>query len=198
VKTMARRRFLRWTAVIGASVIVLSGIAYTLANPFTPRDISGRRASTSPSTTPTATPDRETATPERPNPLGATLAFFGDTIEIIVTVFAVDHNSAPDKATPFSRGHWVSADIETCVQKSDMPFTADWYAWSVVDANSGDYDAGNVKFSAFRAPQFPHGETVAVGDCVRGWVSFPVIDGVDITKVKFQPNTRVSAEWSAA
>ena len=146
----------------------------------------------------TTTPDRETVNPESSEPLGTTLTFFvGDTGEVDFTVFAVDHNSAPDKATPFSRGHWVSADIETCVRKSDVTVTTDWYAWSVVDANSGDYDAGNVKYSAFRAPQYPHREAVAVGDCVRGWVSFPVIDGVDITKVKFQPNPSVSAEWSA-
>jgi hypothetical protein len=113
-------------------------------------------------------------------------------------VFAVDHNSAPDKATPLSRGHWVSADVETCVHKSDVTVTTNWYVWSVVDANDGDWDAGNVAYSAFRAPQYPHRLTIAVGDCIRGWVSFPVADGVDITKVKVQPNPSVSAEWSAS
>ena len=151
-------------------------------------------------------PSAETTTsagPSAPQPLGATRTFTGvtSTLEVDVTVFAVNQNIALRLSTPASGGHWVGADIETCLIKKSLysrTLTVGWSDWSVSDAQNGQYISSDKPYSGFPTPQYPFSnEPIVEGECVRGWVLFPVAKGTTITKVKYKPSFDDPAFWSA-
>jgi hypothetical protein len=113
---------------------------------------------------------RTASNPLTPQPLGDTLTIAGpgpQALEADVTVFAVNQNVAPDARTPPSGGHWVGADIQTCLKKSspDYAFKVSWSDWSVSDANNGQYRASGETYSEIPTPQYPvSSEPVAVGE----------------------------------
>jgi hypothetical protein len=135
-----------------------------------------------------------------PNPLGKEFTLTGTGLELTVTVFAVDQNSASDAPKPVSGGHWVGADVQLCVKRAPAgnPFYASWSSWAGSDAMFGNYPASSLTYSQFPTPTYPVSDPVATGDCVRGWVLFPVGDGVTVTTVKYTPNSSSApAAWSA-
>jgi hypothetical protein len=114
----------------------------------------------------------------------------------------VNQDSAPDAPKPVSGGHWVGADVRVCVKQppADSPVNATWSTWSVSDAQFGNYNSSNLTYNQFPTPEYPDGDgnPVAIGDCVRGWVLFPVGDGVSITTVKYTPSSASTpVMWSA-
>ncbi|WP_280333108.1 hypothetical protein [Nocardia wallacei] len=115
-----------------------------------------------------------------------------------IVVHSVTQEAAPNAPRPVSGGHWAAIDVQTCVDKSNVPFTVGWDTWTLADANYGNYPASNLTYNQFPKPLYPFGsQTVAVGDCVRGSILFPIPDGVTITRVKYNPNPKLSATWSA-
>ena len=130
-------------------------------------------------------------------PLGATITLSDPVrgLEAGVTVFAVDQNIAPDAPTRPSGGHWVGADIQTCLMKADTKFTVSLREWSAGDAHNGQYKANSLGYRDFPGRQYPDIGPVAVGECVRGWILFQVTGGVDITTVNYAPNFKTSAIW---
>ena len=154
-------------------------------------------------------PSAETTTtsagPSAPQPLGATRTFTGvgsaSALEVDVTVFAVNQNIALRLPTPASGGHWVGADIETCLKKQSLysrTLTVGWSDWSVSDAQNGQYISSDKPYSGFPTPQYPFSdEPIVEGECVRGWVLFPVAKRTIITKVKYKPSFDDPAFWSA-
>jgi hypothetical protein len=161
-------------------------------------------ATTTETVTVTATPTSNQASGHQgPNPLGKEVTFTGTGLEEAVTVFAVNQDSASDAPKPETGGHhWVGADVQLCLKQApaDGPVKADWNRWSVSDAQFGNYDSSRLTYNQFPTPEYPDGDApVAIGDCVRGWVLFPVGDGVAITTVKYTPNSDSTPEiWSAA
>jgi hypothetical protein len=160
-------------------------------------------ATTTETVTVTATPTPNHASGHQggPNPLGKEVTFTGTDLEEAVTVFAVNQDSAPDAPKPETGGHWVGADVQLCAKQApvDRPVKADWNRWSVSDAQFGNYDSSRLTYNQFPTPEYPDGDApVAIGDCVRGWVLFPVGDGVEVTTVKYAPNSDSTPEiWSA-
>ena len=154
-------------------------------------------------------PSAETTTtiagPSAPQPLGSTRTFTGvgsaSAQEVDVTVFAVNQNFALRLPTPASGGHWVGADIETCLKKQSLysrTLTVGWSDWSVSDAQNGQYISSDKPYSGFPTPQYPFSdEPIVEGECVRGWVLFPVAKRTTITKVKYKPSFDDPAFWSA-
>ena len=142
------------------------------------------------------------AGPSAPQPLGATRTFTDvmSGLEVDVTVFAVNQNIALRLPTPASGGHWVGADIETCLKSSlyTTTLTVGWSDWSVSDAQNGQYISSDKPYSGFPTPQYPFSdEPIVEGECVRGWVLFPVAKRTTITKVKYKPSFDDPAFWSA-
>jgi hypothetical protein len=136
--------------------------------------------------------------PTNPLPLGSTFTVTDPGFAVEVTVFAIEQNMAPDAPMPPSGGHWVGADVQTCLKESRTDFTVGWVDWSVSDASNGQYQASSDRFSEFPTPQFPFArEPLAVGECVRGWVAFAAAFGVEVTTVKYKPEGRIPAFWAA-
>jgi hypothetical protein len=136
--------------------------------------------------------------PSSPLPLGTAFTITDPGFADEVTVFAVDQNMAQQATAPPSGGHWVGADVQACLKDSRTAFTVSWGDWSVSDAGNGQYQASTDRLSEFPTPQFPFAsEPLAVGECVRGWVAFPVAFGVQVTTVKYKPEGRIPVFWSA-
>jgi hypothetical protein len=144
---------------------------------------------------PTVTPP---PSPSSPLPLGSAFTITDPGFADEVKVFAVDQNMAQQATAPPSGGHWVGADVQACLKDSRTAFTVSWGDWSVSDSGNGQYQASTDRLSEFPTPQFPFAsEPLAVGECVRGWVAFPVAFGVQITTVKYKPEGRIPVFWSA-
>jgi len=187
-------RMKRTRVTLGALCLILAGC-------------SNNREPSAETITPAApTTTSATSSPSTPAPLGATLTFTGDPftgdrgLDVDVTVFDVNQNIAPDAPfVPVSGGHWVGADIQTCVKKADKAFIVAWSDWSAFDAQSNENKASGQMYSGFPLNLYPFGpkDTVAVGACVRGWVLFPVAFGTQVTMVRYTPNFYGPGYWSA-
>jgi hypothetical protein len=145
--------------------------------------------------------------PKNPAPLGTTLSFSGDRftgdkdLQIDVTVFGFAHNVAPNAALPSGGGHWVGADVQTCLKKTYeyKNFTVSSKDWSVTDSKDGPYDSSDATDPDFPMPRYPvDNEPVAVGECTRGWVLFLVAADADVVLVKFRPRFGAPAFWATA
>jgi hypothetical protein len=98
---------------------------------------------------------------------------------------------------PPGGGHWSGADVQTCVKKADTPFTVAGNDWSVFDAKDGAYDATNDVSNVLPPPPYPvNSQPVANGQCVRGWVLFPVSFGTAVVSVKYKPGSDTPTVWS--
>jgi hypothetical protein len=115
-----------------------------------------------------------------------------------VTLFGVNQNIAQNAPPPASGGHWVGADVETCVKTSPRPFAINFSDWSAADDSSGRYPATGEFHAEFPTPQYPLvSEVLADGECIRGWVFFPVSFGVQVNTVKYKQGPLNPAFWSA-
>ncbi|MFI6432845.1 hypothetical protein [Rhodococcus oryzae] len=133
-----------------------------------------------------------------PDPLGSEITFTGDgQTATRVTVLNFNPAAAPEAPAPPGGGHWVSAEVQTCVDVAQSTTAVWWSEWSVLDATDGRYPASSVTHPQFPRPEYPF-SVVAVGDCMRGWVVFPVADGAAIDRVRYTPNESVTATWSTA
>ncbi len=66
------------------------------------------------------------------------------------------------------------------------------------DAQNGQYISSDKPYRGFPTPQYPFSnEPIVEGECVRGWVLFPVAKRTTITKVKYKPGFDDPAFWSA-
>lgn len=144
------------------------------------------------------TPTSPVSSPSNPVALGESFTITDPGFAAEATVFAVDQNIAADSSS-LASGHWVGADVQTCLKDSHGPFTVSWSDWSVSDSSYGQYAASSDNYSDFPTPLYPFKqEPLAVGECVRGWVLFAVAYGVKISTVKYMPEARSPAFWSAA
>ena len=150
-------------------------------------------------------PTSPASSPMNPSALGATLSFAGDRftgddgLQIDVTVFGFAHNVAPNATVPPGGGHWVGADVQTCLTKAYefKKVTVSGTEWSVSDSKKGQYSASDAKDPDFPMPRYPVvDEPIAVGECIRGWVLFLVSANADVGLLKFRPGFGDPAFWA--
>ncbi|MGY2019417.1 hypothetical protein [Nocardia gipuzkoensis] len=180
--------------------MILAAVAIAVAGCSSTEGPVAAPKTTAPAATTSAAPS-STSNANAPLPPGSEIVIGGNNgaISARVTMYSVTQEAAPGAPKPPGGGHWAAADVKTCLDKTDVPFTVSWDVWSVTDANYGSYRASNLTYNQFPRPLYPFSEeTVAVGDCVRGSILFPVPDGVTVTRVKYAPNKNVTASWSAS
>ncbi|MGW4478031.1 hypothetical protein [Rhodococcus triatomae] len=144
-------------------------------------------------------PPSSTPAPSAVQDLGSEVAFTSDGFALRVTVQGFDPAAAPDAPAPPGGGHWAAAEVRTCVDTAPSQTTVNWSPWSVLDTTDGRYPASDLTYNQFPLPEYPFGsEPVNVGECVRGWVVFPVADGAVINRVRYAPNESVVTTWNVA
>ncbi|MBF6291783.1 hypothetical protein IU454_07885 [Nocardia farcinica] len=111
----------------------------------------------------------------------------------------MNQDAAPNAPRPPSGGHWVGADVRFCLDAAARSVAVGWGPWTAVDADYGSYPSSSLSYPSFPRPLYPISEgPVAVGDCVRGYVVFPVPDGVTVTRIKYAPAAGVAATWTVS
>lgn len=178
-----------WTPLVAAALLLAAGCG----------NIDGQANSVESTVTAPTSAAASTAT-NTPEALGAELTFTGaNATEVRVTVLNFDPTVATAAPGPSGGGHWAGAEVRTCVDSASSNISVSWDEWSAIDATNGRYGAANITYGQFPIPAYPFTpETVNTGECVRGWVVFPVADGAQIDRVRYTPNDSANATWSTA
>lgn len=92
---------------------------------------------------------------------------------------------AEDSPQPVDAGYpegyqWAGLDVKVCVPDSPPPSGSDGYyitttVWKLAFPDGSLVDTSHTGYQGFPQPEYPWGDTeVALGQCIRGWLVFPV------------------------
>lgn len=176
------------------SAFALLAVAILLVGCSTPTDASEPSASMKPTAAESATPT-QTPTPE------LVVNVVGSAVELgpgaTVAVLGYEPASAPEAPLPQDAGnHWVSLDVQVCNTSA-----TDGYAttnpWTLRDGENRSYGSSSIGYNQFPNPQYAWGEVpVVAGECLRGWITFPVLDGATLTTARYvSPVTGDHVDW---
>lgn len=179
---------------IRSSAAALLAVGVLLVGCSTPTDATEPSASPTPtatkSPTPTPTPTQEPVV----NVIGSTVELSTGATAVVL---GYESASAPDAPLPQDPGnHWVSLDVQVCNNS-----TTDSYAttnpWTLRDSDNRSYDSSSVGYNQFPNPQYAWGEVPLIaGECLRGWITFPVLDGAVLTTARYvSPATGDHVDW---
>jgi hypothetical protein len=101
--------------------------------------------------------------------------------------------------------HWAAVKVRTCWTKkiagnADNKITVTWAPWSLVDSENGRWSAFESGFTPDKwlTPTYPMDEedgVLRMGECVVGWMEFPVDNGVKITHVRRTVENEDPVTW---
>lgn len=167
-------------AAIVALLIVGIGIAIALDD-----SDDGSPAAAAPTTEPSRAPAPAT-------PAAVPDLRFGQDAPIpngTVTALEVQQEFQSIGAAP-AGNRWATAMVRSCTTAGAQPVTAASADWVLLDSNGGRYPSSRTGNDDFPRPQYPFGwEAVPAGECVEGWVVFPVAEGVTIERVRYAPTS---------
>jgi hypothetical protein len=146
-----------------------------------------------PRTTAKAPPAKPSAGPPLPLQQKTTL---GSTVE--ATTFEYRQPSVTGGPSAGPSGYtWGSADVQVCtLADAKGNVTVDWKTWSLRYADNSVVAASDKNDDAFPRPEYPFtSRPLAGGQCVRGWITFPVPADSKPTAVEYQPHG-FSASWT--
>jgi len=90
---------------------------------------------------------------------------------------------------------WGAADVEIC---SKIAGFLNNLSWTLVYADHTRIEASNVGYQQFPLPAYPAGDTdITAGQCVRGWITYPVPSGKRPVGVHYQPQS-FQADWQVS
>lgn len=163
---------------VACAVAIIVGIAVHSGNQPTPPAPSP--ATAEPATQPPPSPVAPSAAPP-PTALefGETDRWTFDGTDVTLTVLDFDPDRPSVGAQPGER--YAAADVKQC---GGVP---DYSSWSVADTDSGVYEATSTTYQDFPKPEFPFAadHLLSPGQCVHGWVMFPVAEDARIAAVTF-------------
>lgn len=105
-----------------------------------------------------------------------------------VTYYSIQRPAATRAPKPESPGtEWVAIDVQACYGPGSYNFD-NAFSWTLVDSTNGQYEPSHTGYSQFPSPEFPSGDTtVTDGQCIRGWIVFPVVTDHPIVRVAYTP-----------
>lgn len=179
-----------------SSAAALLAVGILIAGCSAPTDAA--ESSTSPK--PTAIESSAPTPPATPAP-EPVVNVLGSTVELgpgaTAAVLGYEPASAPEAPLPQDPGnHWVSLDVQVCNTSA-----TDGYAttnpWTLRDSDNRNYDSSSVGYNQFPNPQYAWGEVPLIaGECLRGWITFPVLDGATLTTARYlSPTTGDHVDW---
>lgn len=108
---------------------------------------------------------------------------------------------------------WGAADVRVCVpdvppsevfEDEQVPEAEDrWFVstapWSLLYEDGSLVTSSNTGYSSFPQPEYPWGDQpVSLGQCVRGWIVFPVPDDTSPIGVQYAPSGTAPVTWRVA
>lgn len=151
-------------------------------------------AASSPSPSPAAT--SASPSPAAPtSPAGPVTHALGETVSFDIasaTVYSYKQPVAAGAPTPDQDGYvWGAVDLKVCAIHPDANTQTAYVnqvPWSLVYADSTLAQPSSVGYRQFPQPEYPSGDTtIAWGQCIRGWITFPVPAKSRPTMVEYHP-----------
>jgi hypothetical protein len=120
---------------------------------------------------------------------------------IEVTVYAYQQPVGKGAPAPNSGGYtWAAADVQTCGSNSSI-FSASvsGLSWALIYSDNTEVDPARVSYPQFPKPLYPTTQyRLKPGECLRGWVVFPVPESGKPVVVRFAPYGAPPVDWVAA
>lgn len=147
-------------------------------------DTAGTEAEAAPTATPTPTPEPSPTPEPEPTPELPAVGEEQNT-DLGGTVAVLDYEQpvATDAPEPSNAGYpdghvWGALDVRVCVPDYRHD-DGDWYItttpWSLMYDDGSLVGSSHTGYNGFPEPAYPWGDqVVAPGQCVRGWIVFPV------------------------
>jgi hypothetical protein len=102
------------------------------------------------------------------------------------TVYRYKKNGALSAPKAGAGERWDAIDVKVCVTDKS---TLSWVPWDLVGTDDGLYGGSDLEYNQFPQPAYPDGDQpVAGGQCVRGWIVFPVKTSAVIKQVQYSLN----------
>ncbi|KYH43280.1 hypothetical protein [Branchiibius sp. NY16-3462-2] len=118
-----------------------------------------------------------------------------------VTVLSVQNSNARTTSLIGADQHFVAVKVRNCLGSEAGNISP--APWRVVDTDSGEYEAIDVKPAPtdFPQPTYPsdvEGDAVRpAGSCVSGWMMFGVNKDAKVSRIDYRNSHAGSASWSA-
>lgn len=178
-------------------ILASSAIALTACSSNLSADSPEPTATVTATETVTATPTPPPA-PEEPLAIGEEAQFQ----DFSVTMHNIDQDPAPEPGPQPERetDKWVSTDVEYCSHNIDGIYSSS--EWTLRDAENRSFSSSSTGYATFPEPNFSFGdESIAPGECRRGWITFVVNKESELTELKytgmsFQETEGHAARWS--
>jgi hypothetical protein len=188
------RRAWLYAGIAGAAaVLVAATVAITLvavrSDSPTPAAQQAAPATTAAATPPAATTGA--ATPAVPAAL--TFGVKADSGKGTAVAHAYKQPVATKAPKPDEDGfEWGAADVEVCARSAGYLNNG---SWVLVYADHTRIEASSIGYQQFPKPEYPSGDTdVVAGQCIRGWITYPVPAGKKPSAVHYQPQG-FQADW---
>ncbi|EFQ84758.1 hypothetical protein HMPREF0063_10099 [Aeromicrobium marinum DSM 15272] len=95
---------------------------------------------------------------------------------------------------------WDAALVSSCndaVTETEATTVAfNERAWQLRDGAGGRYEASTVKYRQFPVPVYPSDINLQIGDCVQGWIVFPVAADAQIESVVWSVDGEDLSTWT--
>ncbi|MCU1690639.1 MAG: hypothetical protein JWN20_2567, partial [Jatrophihabitantaceae bacterium] len=107
--------------------------------------------------------------------------------------------AAAPKAPAPSDGNsdWAALDVQVCVDAAAGSIITN-NPWTLVGSDNRSYEPSGVGYNQFPVPGYPFGEQkLAAGECVRGWIVFPVTKGAKIVAARYSIQAGIT-RWTTA
>jgi hypothetical protein len=191
VKNSRRRR--RRPGALGAvpAVALVSALALTGCGPSGGTSGGGNLpVASAPSEAPDPGPSA--------HPLGQTVDADHSFIE--ATVYSYQQPVAKDAPRPNPGAYeWAAVDVRSCASKTSI-FAASVSSlrWEVVYSDDTALEPTRVSYPQFPQPLYPSTQySLKPGECVRGFIVFPVPAGAKPLVVRYAPYNAPSVDWQA-
>lgn len=179
----------RFGATIAAALTVtlISGCSSSDGEPATQPAAAEQVAATS---TKPAAAKPGGATGSTAHRIGDKVEYDGFTTRLIEFKPKVRLDITPDGPA----NHWAAAKVEGCWTGPMKGFDEDtisvsWDPWSLMDSQNGrwaTFETGTgPQWLTPKYPQYNEDQALRMGECVSGWMEFPVDDGVKVTHVRY-------------
>jgi hypothetical protein len=197
--TSPRRRGVLIAAIsAGALVLVGATVAITLAATRTPATTPAARQTQAPpaATTATSTPAAAAASAASQAPAVLKFGAKADGQKMTSTAYAYKQPVAQKAPPPDQDGfEWGAADVEVCAKGTGYLNNG---AWVLVYADHTRIQPSSIGYQQFPEPEYPSGDTdVTIGQCIRGWITYPVPTGKRPVAVHYQPQG-FQADWQVS
>jgi hypothetical protein len=114
----------------------------------------------------------------------------------MATIEPLEYRRGAPGTIDVSSERWDAMLVKTCIDDPEGS-TLSWSPWTLVDSDSGLYEASGETYGDFLAPQYPFAgdRTFHEGQCAKGWIYFGVPKDSRLTQVTYANEAGETHTW---